>query len=398
MSSLLFSSVSLALLLPSFAAAQTCNSYGIDIQNGGTYFQNSESSAYFTALQEFDGCQDDQSNNVLVDPNGDQTECSQSPLTPDNTPQLVNCTDWPKSELYTGDWSLIVISNNGDADPIAYERDFSLTVGPQQTSTVSSAVTITNTFTPIVNTTVTTTEVETETLASSTQTGNAAQITTVTPRASTARVTNGLITLTQTVQTVQVSTVSSTVAASCSGGSGGQTRVQDPVASIVPTILGDLNDVARSVIEDVASVSSYINQGLIGLTSSLLKRDDWPASAKFKRAILEGRKPELDIKQAFVRERHERLARGMRKRAPDEATVTVTASDVSTSTIESTASTQTQTVTDTEFSTTTLTSGIATVSGSAAGVRTTTAPASTRTITVQAALAVVTETRTRTST
>lgn len=32
---------------------------------------------------------------------------------------------------------LLVLSNNGDAAPIAYERNFSLLVEPQQTTTVS---------------------------------------------------------------------------------------------------------------------------------------------------------------------------------------------------------------------------------------------------------------------
>ena len=72
-------------------------------------------------------------------------------MQPDNTPELVTCSQWPKDKLYTGDWSLLIISNNGDADPIAYERDFSLTVGTQATTTVTPTVTISDTNTPIVN-------------------------------------------------------------------------------------------------------------------------------------------------------------------------------------------------------------------------------------------------------
>lgn len=34
-----------------------------------------------------------------------------------------------KDDMWSGAWSVIVISNNGDADPIAYERDFNLVVG-----------------------------------------------------------------------------------------------------------------------------------------------------------------------------------------------------------------------------------------------------------------------------
>lgn len=117
-----------------------CQSYGLDFQSGGTYFQNINSTDPFTATQEFEGCQSDQAHNVLVNPQGDQSECSQSPLQPDNTPQLVTCSSWPKDQLYTGDWSLLIVSNNGDAEPIAFERDFALTVGTQVTSTVTPTV------------------------------------------------------------------------------------------------------------------------------------------------------------------------------------------------------------------------------------------------------------------
>ncbi|KAI7658353.1 hypothetical protein KC322_g17832, partial [Hortaea werneckii] len=266
-----------------------------------------------------------------------------------------------------------------------------------QTVTVSDAVTITNTFTPVVNQTVTSTEIESTTVPSSTQTANVAPGTTITPKASTITSTRGLITLTQRVQTVQVSTVSKTVEASCSL-QGGPTRVQDNVASIVPTILGELDDVARDIIQDVGTVSNYITQGLIGLFS-LGKRDEvWPASLQFKRAILEGLSPDEELKRAFVRERHERLARGLRKRAPDQATTTVTASDVATSTVEKTGSTQTQTVTETVSSTSTITSGVASVDGQGSGGRTATASASTRTVTIQRVFATTTVTRTRSST
>lgn len=66
-----------------------CQSFGVDFENGGSYFQNSFSDDPFTALQRFTGCTNDTSYNVLTDPRGDQRECSQTPLQPDNTPQLV---------------------------------------------------------------------------------------------------------------------------------------------------------------------------------------------------------------------------------------------------------------------------------------------------------------------
>lgn len=36
--------------------AQDCESYGIDFQNGGSYFQNISSSADFTFVSLFEGC------------------------------------------------------------------------------------------------------------------------------------------------------------------------------------------------------------------------------------------------------------------------------------------------------------------------------------------------------
>ena len=122
-----------------------CESFGVDFTSGGTFFQNKNSSDPFTAIQEFTGCQDDTAHNVFIDPTGDQTECSETPMQPNDAPQLITCEDWPKERLYDGAWSLLVISNNGDkGEPIAYQRDFSLTVGEQQTSTVTPTVTVSN--------------------------------------------------------------------------------------------------------------------------------------------------------------------------------------------------------------------------------------------------------------
>ncbi|KAK1811817.1 hypothetical protein LTR12_013828 [Friedmanniomyces endolithicus] len=368
------------------ALAQSCESFGDDFQNGGSYFQNSLSSDPFTALQEFEGCQNDTANNVLVDPNGDQSQCSNTPLLPNDTPQLITCADWPKDKLYNGSWSLLIISNNGNGSPIAYQRDFSLSVGPQHTLTVSATATITNQITPIVNVTQTSTSTSTTTVPSSTTTVQATVTpTTVTPAPSVFKVTKGFFTLTQVVQTVQVSSIAKTVPASCVVPQ--VTRVKDPIAQIVPTVLGALDSVASGVIhglqDDVA--------GLIGL-SSILKRSS--GSAAYKRAILEGRTPSDELKQAFVKDRNERLAKVLHKRAPDQPTITITATNVATSTISQLGATTTQTVTVVVTQTSTSTSGIATVDTS--GQRNTvTAAASTRTSTINVAIAMVTSTQTK---
>jgi hypothetical protein len=111
--------------------------------------------------------------NILVDPNGDQYECSDTPLTPDYTPETVTCTDWPHDKLYSGDWSLVVISNNGDADPIAYQRDFSLSVGTPTTVTITPTVTATDLETSISSIVSTTSSTITTTLVPKTTTKRA---------------------------------------------------------------------------------------------------------------------------------------------------------------------------------------------------------------------------------
>jgi len=112
-----------------------CESFGIDFQDGGSYFQNKSSNDAFTFVSTFEGCQSDVANNILVDPSGEQYLCSDTPLQPDDTYQMSTCP-LEKDELWSGAWSVIIISNNGDADPIAYQRDFSLEVAVPATTIV----------------------------------------------------------------------------------------------------------------------------------------------------------------------------------------------------------------------------------------------------------------------
>jgi len=78
---------------------KTCVVYAKDFKDGGTYFQNINSTKPFTFNQDFEGtvkhpgtlhnanrvlgCDSDTSYNLLVDPNGDQSQCTPSNLTPD---------------------------------------------------------------------------------------------------------------------------------------------------------------------------------------------------------------------------------------------------------------------------------------------------------------------------
>ncbi|KAK3111848.1 hypothetical protein LTR53_012480 [Teratosphaeriaceae sp. CCFEE 6253] len=64
-----------------FAQNDTCNpnpcvSYGVDIQGGGAYFENISSTDPFTFVSILEGCDPDTVNNILVDPDGDEYQCS----------------------------------------------------------------------------------------------------------------------------------------------------------------------------------------------------------------------------------------------------------------------------------------------------------------------------------
>lgn len=131
----------------------TCLSYGIDFVDGGNYFINSLSTVDFTAVSQFDGCNDDEASVLLVEQSTeDEWECTSVPTVPNDVSQLSTCP-LEKDQMSSGDWSLLIIGNNGNGNPFAYERDFYLTVAPQETTTVTPTVTFTATSTPVVNAT-----------------------------------------------------------------------------------------------------------------------------------------------------------------------------------------------------------------------------------------------------
>ena len=112
----------------------TCSTYGIDFQNGHSYFQNTGSSDPFTFVSQFTGCANDVAQNILVDPSGRQYTCSNTSLTPDSTSQLSTCNEL-KSSLYSGEWGIILISNNGGCAPLNAYRAIDITAAPQSTIT-----------------------------------------------------------------------------------------------------------------------------------------------------------------------------------------------------------------------------------------------------------------------
>ncbi|KAM0704512.1 hypothetical protein Q7P35_008746 [Cladosporium inversicolor] len=132
-----------------------CSVYGIDFVDGGSYFINSDSTANFTVVQQFSGCNDDEASVLLVQQSTEEEwECTSVPTLPSNTSELSTCP-LEKDQMSSGEWTILVIGNNGDGNPFAYERDFSLTVGPQETTTVIRTVTFTQISIPVVNATVT---------------------------------------------------------------------------------------------------------------------------------------------------------------------------------------------------------------------------------------------------
>lgn len=82
-------------------------------------------------------CQNDTANVELVNwDTGDEYICSDIPLLPNLTPETSTC-NIEKKQMVSGVWGLILISNNGDGDPLAAQRTFTLNVGAQATSTAS---------------------------------------------------------------------------------------------------------------------------------------------------------------------------------------------------------------------------------------------------------------------
>jgi hypothetical protein len=310
MSGLKLSSFLATALLSSHSIAQTCLSYGVDFQTNGNYFQNISSVDPFTFASLFEGCGNDVANNILVDPNGDEYQCTDTPLQPDDVIQLSTCP-MDKDQLWTGDWSVLVISNNGDADPIAYERDFYLSVGIPSTTTYTPTVTITSTSTPLVMVTETSTIVSITTLQAKTTT--VASVTksptvTITPAVSTVVVTK-TATLKKTAYTVVPIPTTKTVTASCSMPPS--QRWPDPTCTITPTLV-----TAAALSTDAGSST--------GSASSVSATSTAPAVRRglFDRAVPLDRAARIAERKAR-REANNKLHR----RAPDSATTTMTQTD-----------------------------------------------------------------------
>ncbi|KAM3424320.1 hypothetical protein BST61_g11143 [Cercospora zeina] len=214
-----------------------CYSYGIDFQHLGSYFIDSRSTDPFTVVSQFKQCENNTSAYILLvdNDNDKQYECTGVPTTPDLTSQMSSCPI-TKNEMTSGAWSVLVIGNNGDGSPFAWQRDFTLTVGVPVTTTTTSTVTYTQTTTPVTTiTTTSTVQTTTSVPNKSTVTLPAATKTiTITPKAITTTSTRWL-TRTINTWTKTQSKITKTVVPTCTIPA--RPSHHDPKCHIIPTII-----------------------------------------------------------------------------------------------------------------------------------------------------------------
>jgi hypothetical protein len=76
----------LAALLPG-VFSQGCQSFGVDITEDASVFVNIQSNDSFSFVEQFQNCSNTNAQNYLVDPDGDEIECSDTDMDPANTPE-----------------------------------------------------------------------------------------------------------------------------------------------------------------------------------------------------------------------------------------------------------------------------------------------------------------------
>jgi hypothetical protein len=98
-----------------------CYSYGVDFVDEGSYFINKLSYDPFTSVSTFTGCNQDVADVLFVEPDGDEYICTQIQTTPQDTRMLSICPI-RKNQMTSGHWMLLIIGNNGDGQPFAWQR------------------------------------------------------------------------------------------------------------------------------------------------------------------------------------------------------------------------------------------------------------------------------------
>lgn len=247
---------------------------------------------------------------------------------------------------------MIIISNNGQCDPIDYIRQFSLSVGPQSTVTAIPTVTLTTTSTPISSTIITETTSVTSSAAPSTTTATGAAKATVTsyPLPAITIVTRGVFTVYSTSQ------VASVVATSTTTTTG----------ACLFAAIAEQTPGARRLVPD--AINDKISVSILG--SKVAREAALPTLIARRGGSTFSRREARKVEQVV-----EVRSVGLQKRAPDEPTTTVIDSSAVASTSTSTIFAPTQTVTGTTtIVQTTTTTPIVTVSKGGVRVTTITAP------------------------
>ena len=195
-----------------FQVANACESYGIDFKNNKNYFININSNESFTSVSEFYDCAEP-ARVILITPKNESIFCSDVVTTPDYTDVTSTCPIL-KNQMYSGDWTLVLLDNNGNGSSFNANRHLHLSVGAQVTSTVIPTITLSVTQTPTSTVNATITDLQSTTLppASVTSLASNAQTQTVTyypPRetitkSSTATVKRTTTSFTYTIKTYTV--------------------------------------------------------------------------------------------------------------------------------------------------------------------------------------------------
>lgn len=195
-------------------ASAACDSYAIDFKNGGNYFINKNSNESFTAVSQFSGCTGI-ANVVLVAPNAKESfYCSDIATSSDYTDVTTTCPI-QKNQMYSGDWKLVILNNNGDNPSFTASRLLHLNVGEQVTSVVVPTVTLNVSSTPVVSINSTITDLESVTLLPSTITSLASDaktqvVTSYPPRETITKSSTATVKRTSTSFTYTISTVTAT--------------------------------------------------------------------------------------------------------------------------------------------------------------------------------------------
>lgn len=203
----------LSIGLALFQVASACESYGIDFKNNKDYFININSNESFTAVSEFSDCAEP-ARVILITPKNESIFCSDVATTPDYTDVTSTCPIL-KNQMYSGEWTLVLLDNNGNGSSFNANRHLYLNVGAQVTEVVTPTITLSVTQTPTSTVNATITDLDSTTLqpASVTSLASDAKTQTVTyypPRETITKSSTATVKRTKTSFTYTIKTITET--------------------------------------------------------------------------------------------------------------------------------------------------------------------------------------------